>query len=172
MSNCEGVRILSSEAWFYDSISNFNSATNNNFEIRGGPWDGSKSHRRRFCHVEAYAWDFEKAQLQIGSKSRSRVKTPRWLIFPDLKLWDGSKFEAFNISNRVFVRILSYLRVLGLKKWAISEFWHVIEILSQFEVEPSQNLILMPPRDKLYYTSNDNFLSHLKDPRVRDMIGP
>ena len=93
--------------------------------LRGGPWYYSKSHRRRFCHVEACGWDFEMAQLQIGSKSRSRVKTPRWLTFSDLKLWDGSKFEAVIISNRVSVRILSYLRVFGLNKWA-REFWHVI----------------------------------------------
>ena len=59
--------------------------------------------------------------------------------------------------------ILSHLRVSGLKKWAISKFWHVIEILSQFEVEPSQNLMHMPSRDK---TSFDDFLSHLKDPPV------
>ena len=40
-----------------------------------------------------YTWDFEMAQLHIGSKSRSRVKTPRGLTFSDLKLWDSSKFE-------------------------------------------------------------------------------
>ena len=53
-------------------------------------------------------------------------KTPRWLTFSDLKLLDGSKFEEINISNWVSFRILSHLRVSGLKKWAISEFWHVI----------------------------------------------
>ena len=55
--------------------------------LRGGPWDGSKSHRRRFCHVKAYAWDFEMAQLQIG------VESPKWLTFSHQKLWDSSKFE-------------------------------------------------------------------------------
>ena len=39
----------------------------------------------------------------------------------------------------------------------------MIEILSQFEVEPSQNLMHISPRDN---TSFDDFLSHLKDPRV------
>ena len=129
--------------------------------VSGGPWDGSKSHRRRYCHVEAYAWDFEMAQLQIGSKSRSRVKTPRWHTFSDLKLLDGSKFEAINISNWVSNGILSHLRVSGLKKWAISEFWHVIEILSQFAVEPSQNRMQMASRDNISF---DVFLSHLKHP--------
>ena len=37
----------------------------------------------------------------------------------------------------------------------------MIEIFSQFEVEPSQNLMHMPSRDN---TSFDDFLSHLKDP--------
>ena len=36
--------------------------------------------------VKSYACDFEMAQLRVGSKSRSRVKTPRWLTFSDLKL--------------------------------------------------------------------------------------
>ena len=36
--------------------------------------------------VEAYALDFEMAQRQIGSKSRSRVTTPKWLIFSDQNL--------------------------------------------------------------------------------------
>ena len=135
-------------------------------QIRGGSWDGSKSHRRRFCHVKAYAWDFEMAQLKIGSKSRSRVKTPRWLTFSDLKLWDGSKFEAVNISNRGSIRILSYLRISGLKKWAISEFWHVIvnfEPIWSWAISKSHayHMQHMPSRDK---TSFDDFLSHLKDP--------
>ena len=69
-----------------------------------------------------YAWDSEIAQLQIGSKSRSRFKTTRWLTFSDLKLWDGSKFEK------------------KMHSW----FWYVIEILSQLEVEPSQSLMHMP----------------------------
>ena len=68
-----------------------------------------------------------------------------------------SKLRAVNISNRVSVRILSYLRVFGVKKWAISDFWH------QFEVESSQNLMHMPSRDNISF---DDFLSHLKDPRV------
>ena len=41
--------------------------------------------------VKSYACDFEMAQLRVGSKSRSRVKTPRWLTFSDLKLAQNSK---------------------------------------------------------------------------------
>ena len=38
--------------------------------------------------------------------------------------------------------------------------------MSQFEVEPSQNLMHMPRRD---HTSIDVFLSHVKDPRVPEV---
>ena len=86
--------------------------------------------------------------------------------FSDLELRDGSKFEEMNISNWASVRILSHLKVSGLKKSAILEFWQVIEILSQFEVEPSQNLMHMPPRDN---TSFDDFLSHFKDSEAQGM---
>ena len=98
-----------------------------------------------------------------GSKPRSRVKTPRGLTFSDRKLWDSSKFEKKLNSRYWSLRTLSHLRVSCLKKSAISGYRHVIEILSQFEVEPSQNLMQIPPRDN---TSFNDFLSHLKDPCV------
>ena len=82
--------------------------------IRGGPWDGSKLHRRRYCPVKAYAWDFEMAQLQIGSSNW--LQTDFKIYDHVSKLRDGSKLEAVKISNRVSVRIVSYLRVSGLKK--------------------------------------------------------
>ena len=44
------------------------------------------------------------------------------------------------------------------EKWAISEFLHVIEILSQVEVQSYQNLMHMPSRET---TSFDDFYSHL-----------
>ena len=43
------------------------------FNVRGGPWDGSKSNRRRYLSREGICM-----RLWVGSKSRSRVKTPRW----------------------------------------------------------------------------------------------
>ena len=58
----------------------------------------------------------------------------------------------------IFFQLLSHLRILGLKKWAISEFRHVIEILSQFESEPSQNLMHMPSRDNISFV---DVLSHI-----------
>ena len=39
----------------------------------------------------------------------------------------------------------------------------MIKILSQFEVESSENLMHMPSHDNLSF---DDILSHLKDPRV------
>ena len=96
-------------------------------------WEGSKGHWRRCCHVKAYAWDFQMAHLQIGSKSRSRDKIPRWLSFSELKFWDGSKFETFKTWKWISFRILSHLRILGLKKWAISEFFYVTTYASDFE---------------------------------------
>ena len=39
----------------------------------------------------------------------------------------------------------------------------MIKVLSQFEVEPSQNCLHMHPRDNISF---DVFLRHLKDPRV------
>ena len=67
------------------------------------------------------------------------------------------------VRGRHSFRILSHLRVWGLKKRVISEFWHVIEILSQFEVEPSQNRMHMASRDNISFKV---LLSHLKDPNV------
>ena len=66
--------------------------------IEGGIW-----------HVKAYAWDFEMAQLRVGSESRSRIKT----------------------TNAFSFRILSHLRVLGLKKWVIKS---IIEHQSSFKI--------------------------------------
>ena len=43
--------------------------------------------------------------FKLAQNLRSRVKTPRWLTFSDLKLWDGSKFEPINISNWVSLKI-------------------------------------------------------------------
>ena len=86
------------------------------------------------------------------------------------KLRDGSLFQFWNPekaqksfeqklnSRYLLLRILSHLSVSKLKKCALSEFWHVIKILSQFEFEPSQNILHMPTRDN---TSFDDFLSHL-----------
>ena len=96
-----------------------------------------------------------------GSKPRSRVKTPRGLTFSDRKLWDSSKFEKKLNSRYWSLRTLSHLRVSCLKKSAISGYWHVIEILSQFEVEPSQNLMHMPSRDN---TSFDDFWAISRTP--------
>ena len=81
--------------------------------------------------------------------------------FSDLKFWDGSEFEKKFILKYWMLRILSNLRILGLKKWVILEFCHVIEVLSQFESEPSQNVMHMPSRDNISF---DDFLSHLKIP--------
>ena len=96
--------------------------------IQGVSW----GHWRR-CHVKAYAWDFEMDHLQICSKSRSRGKIPRWLLFSDLKFWNGSKFETFKTWKWISFGILSHLRILGLKKWAISEFFHVTTYAFDFE---------------------------------------
>ena len=74
--------------------------------------------------------DFEMAHFQISSKSRSRGKLPR--------------FQKKFISRYWMLRIWNLFKIWGLKKWVISEFRHVIEILSQFESEPSQNLMHMP----------------------------
>ena len=67
------------------------------------------------------------AQLQIGSKSAITCQNSEMAHFfrPQTLRWLKIE-EAVNISNQDFVRILSYLRVFGLKKWAISEFWLVV----------------------------------------------
>ena len=81
-----------------------------NSEYAGGPWDGSKSHRRRYCHVEVYAWDFEMVQLQIGSKSRItcqnsemahffRPQTLRWLKNRSNLYLEFSFFSNFELSQ-------------------------------------------------------------------------
>ena len=75
----------------------------------------------RYMH-EILRW----LNFKLAQNLRSRVKTPRWLTFSDQKLWDSSKFEQKLDSRYWLLRILSHLRVSGLKKWAISEFWHVI----------------------------------------------
>ena len=57
----------------------------------------------------------------------------------------------------------------------ISEVCHVIEILSQFESEQSQNFMYMPSRDTISF---DDFLIHLKVPpspvyeQFLDGLGP
>ena len=107
--------------------------------IRGGPWDGSKSQRRRYCHVEANAWDFEMAQLQIGSKSTItcqnsemahffRPETLRWL-----KIRTETEFEIliasnFELSQSFRYEKVSHLGVLTrdrdfepIWRWAISK---------------------------------------------------
>ena len=54
--------------------------------------------------------------FKLAQNLRSRVKTPRWLTFSDQKLWDSSKFEQKLESRYWLLRILSHLRVSGLKK--------------------------------------------------------
>ena len=67
--------------------------------IRGGPWDGSKSHWRRYCHVRAtLRW------LKIRTHSK-----PTFLA---RKLREGSKFNSF-LHLRVFeLEKVSHLKVL------------------------------------------------------------
>ena len=53
--------------------------------LRGDPWDGSKSHWRRCCHVRVTLrwpkiWTVQ-FLIDFSSKYPSRVKTLRWLIF-------------------------------------------------------------------------------------------
>ena len=116
----------------------------------------------RHMHVTLRWLNFKLAQ-----NLRSRVKTPRWLTFSDQKLWDSSNSERNSIRD-----------IDSFEFWAISEFevWKCdpsrsfdtwSQILGNLEVEPSQNLMHMPPRDN---TSFDDFLSHLKDPRVLQSV--
>ena len=51
--------------------------------------------------VKSYACDFEMAQLRVGSKSRSRVKTPRWL-----KIRKKTDFEVLDTRLEWFTAYL------------------------------------------------------------------
>ena len=61
--------------------------------------------------------------------------------------------------------IINVTQNLGPEKVSHLGFCHVIEILSQFDSEPSQNLMHMPSRDNISF---DDFLGHLGEPPVFD----
>ena len=81
------------------------------FWIRGGPWDGSKRHRRKCWHVKAYATYDMHVTLRwlknrtvsflfnFSSKYPSHVKTLRWLTFfretEQFDFWAISKLHAY-----------------------------------------------------------------------------
>ena len=115
--------------------------------------------------VKSYDWKFNHSHQQqnlalliqrnllFSISKKSNWNNPKWLL--ELKINTGGYLE------------MSRLRILDLKKWAISEFCHVIEILCQFESEPSQNLMHMPSCDNISY---DDFLSHFKIPPVMTVV--
>ena len=98
------------------------------FWIRGGPWDGSKRHRRKCWHVKAYATYDMHVTLRwlkirtvqfffnFSSKYPSRVKTLRWLTFFSSKTLRWLKIRIIFGSNPISLRILSHLGVFELKK--------------------------------------------------------
>ena len=52
---------------------------------------------------EILRWlNFKLAQNPRSHHVNSHVKTPRWLTFSDLKLWNSSKFEA---TNKIFTLV-------------------------------------------------------------------
>ena len=95
---------------------------------------------------------FGMAQLQIASKSWSRVKTSRWLTFSDLKFCDGSKF--FRIK---FLRVVQTKGILFLKSMSdkvgstIKRLW--IGIFNRFWVD----LEIHYPILELLYVGSDFF---------------
>ena len=108
------------------------------YVIRGGPWDGSNSHRRRYCHMKAYAWDFEIAQLQISSKSTItcqnsemahffRPETLRWLKIRSSQYIESSFCSNFELSQRFWSEKVSHLGVLtrDCRFWANLKLSHL-----------------------------------------------
>ena len=87
--------------------------------IRGDPWDGSKSHRRRQSHVTPCMHNFEMAQNSnhwvflyfLFEISITCLNSELAHFFLVRKFWDGSKFESF----------LPRIQFL-FEFWAISEF--------------------------------------------------
>ena len=110
--------------------------------LRGGWWDGSKSHRWRQCHVPAFAFDFEVAQ----NSKRNWIRGKNELNFEPLQYFRAKKSEPLRPKDT-----WSGFRGRNQRKMNCSNF------------EPLQNQMQMLARD---IVSIDDFLSHLTIPPV------
>ena len=92
------------------------------------------------------------------------------------KLRNGSLFQTWNSemaqnskqSKSRIEFLFEFWAISEFSIWATSEFWQVIEILSQFEIEPSQNIMHMPSVKALHVTTPPSmtFWAISRTPRI------
>ena len=146
--------------------------------ITGGLWDGPKSHRRRCCHVKAYAWDSEMAQNSNHSVSLwfwfeisvtcQNSEMAHFFKSEDSEMAQNSKRNGIrgrgspNFGPSQNFRTKKSGPSQNFDTWLIFRA-KIKEKLNGSNFGPSQNRMHMPSRDNISF---DDFLGHLGDPPV------
>ena len=136
--------------------------------IRGGPWDGSKSLRRRCWHVKAFACNFQMAQNSNSIKCQNFELAHFFQLENPEMAQNSNRFFLESIFSSNFEPSRSFRAKKSEPSQGFDTWWifraEIKEKLNSSNFEPSQSYMHMPSRVK---TSFDDFLSHLKVPPVR-----